>query len=88
MCHNPALLFKVEKRGFLREGYFADLVLVDLKNKWTVDKEGLFYKCGWSPMEGVEFTSKVRKTFVNGHLAFNDGHFNEAYKGKRLKFNR
>jgi dihydroorotase len=87
MCHNPAVLFNVQKRGFLREGYFADLVLVDLEKSWTVDKKGLYYKCGWSPMEGVEFSSKVRKTFVNGHLAYDDGEFNEEQKGKRLKFN-
>lgn len=88
MCHNPAILFKVENRGYIREGYFADLVLVDLDKKWTVDKKGLFYKCGWSPMEGVKFSSKVRKTFVNGHLVYDNGKFNEELKGKRLKFNR
>jgi dihydroorotase len=88
MCHNPALLFNVQKRGFLREGYFADMVLVDLENNWTVDKKGLFYKCGWSPMEGVKFSSKVKKTFVNGHMVYDNGTFNEEHKGKRLKFNR
>lgn len=88
MCHNPAILFQVEKRGFIREGYHADLVLVDLDNKWTVNNDNILYKCGWSPMEGVEFGSKVKKTFVNGHLAYDDGVFDESKKGERLLFNR
>jgi len=88
MCHNPAVLFQVEKRGFIREGYFADLVLVHLHKKWTVKKSGLHYKCGWSPMEGVEFSSQVKQTFVNGHNVFSNGSFDESKKGKRLMFNR
>ncbi len=88
MCHNPALLFQVEKRGFIREGYFADLVLVHLQDKWTVEKSGLYYKCGWSPMEGEEFSSRVMTTFVNGHKVFEKDTFNESKKGKRLTFNR
>lgn len=88
MCHNPAMLFRVEKRGFVREGYFADLVLVDMDENWKVTKDTLFYKCGWSPMEGISYGSKVRKTFVNGHLAFSDGQFDEQKKGERLLFNR
>ncbi len=88
MCHNPAILFQVQKRGFIREGYYADLVLVDLNDQWRVEKEGLLYKCGWSPMEGLTFSSKVRKTFVNGHLAYAEGIINEEIKGKRLVFNR
>ena len=88
MCHNPALLFRVEKRGFVREGYFADLVLVNLHDPWTVEKEGIYYKCGWSPMEGETFSSKVKATFVNGHKVFADGEFDESKKGKRLMFNR
>jgi dihydroorotase len=88
MCHNPAILFQVANRGFIREGYYADLVLIDLNDPWKVVKEGLLYKCGWSPMEGLTFTSKVRKTFVNGHLTYTDGIFNEEIKGKKLVFNR
>jgi dihydroorotase len=88
MCHNPADLFKVENRGYIREGYFADLVLVEMNDPWKVEKENLLYKCGWSPMEGETFLSQVKKTFVNGHLAFSGGKFNEDIKGKRLTFNR
>lgn len=88
MCHNPAILFQVEDRGFVREGYFADLTLVDLKDKWIVEKDNLLYKCGWSPMEGQEFRSQISKTFVNGHLVYSNGKFDESNKGKRLMFNR
>jgi dihydroorotase len=88
MCHNPAILFRVEKRGFIRKGYFADLVLVNLHDRWTVEKEGLYYKCGWSPMEGETFSSRVKTTFVNGHKVFEDEKFDESNKGKRLMFNR
>ena len=70
MCHNPAILFQVEKRGFLREGYYADLVLVDTNRPWSVEKSNIFYKCGWSPFEGQTFRSQVTHTFVNGHLAY------------------
>lgn len=88
MCHNPAILFGVNKRGFIREGYTADLVLVDLKQKWKVVKHNVLYKCGWSPMEGEIFNSKVVSTFVNGNRVFNKGVFEERIKGERLKFNR
>jgi dihydroorotase len=88
MCHNPAKLFQVEKRGYIREEYYADLVLVDLNSPWTVEKNNVLYKCGWSPMEGVNFASKVIKTFVNGHLVYDAGKFDESIKGKRLLFNR
>jgi dihydroorotase len=88
MCHNPAILFQVEKRGYIKEGYYADLVLVDMDNDWVVKKDSLFYKCGWSPMEDVGFGSKIVKTFVNGHLAYDDGRFDETKKGERLVFNR
>jgi len=88
MCHNPAILFRVQKRGFIRKGYFADLVLVDMNAKWTVEKENIAYKCNWSPLEGEEFNSKVVKTFVNGHLAYSDGKLDENNKGKRLLFNQ
>jgi len=87
MCHHPSELFKVTKRGFIRKGYFADLVLVDMNSNWKVEKENIFYKCKWSPLEGETFNSKVIKTFVNGNLVFNDGKFDESIKGKRLVFN-
>lgn len=88
MCHNPAILFSVEKRGFIREGYFADLVLVDPNNPWTVSPDNILYKCGWSPFEGESFSTKVTHTFVNGQLVYENGVFNETTKGKLLKFNR
>jgi len=88
MCHHPAILFNVEKRGFLRKGYFADPVLVDMNSNWKVEKENIIYKCKWSPLEGELFNSKVIKTFVNGNLVFDNGTFNESIKGKRLNFNR
>jgi dihydroorotase len=85
-CHNPAILFRIKERGFIREGYFADLVLVDLNSSWTVEKENILYKCKWSPFEGETFSSKVTHTFVNGNLVYNNGKFNENIKGERLKF--
>lgn len=88
MCHNPAILFQVESRGFIREGYFADLVIVDPNQSWVVDKSNILYKCGWSPFEGQEFSSKVTHTIVSGHLAYENGNFNESKKGQRLVFNR
>lgn len=87
MCHNPAILFGVDKRGFIKKGYKADLVLVDLNQKWTVNKSNVLYKCGWSPMEGEVFNSKVVSTFVNGNMVYNNGIFTENIKGERLKFN-
>ncbi len=87
-AHNPAILFQVEKRGYIREGYFADLVLVDLDSPWTVSKENVLAKCGWSPFEGQVFKSKVTQTFVSGHLAYDVGEFNEDKKGTRLTFTR
>jgi dihydroorotase len=84
MCHNPAKLYKIEKRGFVREGYFADLAIVDLNSTWTVEKKNVLYKCGWSPLEGTTFQTKVTHTFVNGHLVFENGHFHEENKGKAL----
>ncbi len=88
MCHNPAILFQIEKRGFIREGYFADLVLVDLNKPWKVEKSNVLAKCGWSPFEGQSFKSNISHTFVSGHLAYANGQFNEATKGQRLMFNR
>jgi dihydroorotase len=84
MCHNPATLYRIEKRGFVREGYFADLTLVDLNNDWIVAKDNLLYKCGWSPLEGTAFSTKVIQTFVNGNLVYDDGHFNDQIKGLPL----
>tara|TARA_B110000263_G_C15199556_1_gene459974 strand:- start:26 stop:994 length:969 start_codon:yes stop_codon:yes gene_type:complete len=88
MCHNPAICFQIEKRGFIKEGYFADLVLVDLEKSWEVTKENILYKCGWSPFEGETFNAQITHTFVNGHIAFEHGSFDESKKGQRLKFNR
>jgi len=88
MCHNPAICFKVEKRGFIREGYFADLVLVDLDKPWEVAKENILYKCGWSPFEGETFNAQITHTFVNGHIAYEYGSFDETSRGMRLTFDR
>lgn len=88
MAHNPAILFNVQKRGFIREGYFADLVLVDLNKPWTVTKDTLLSKCGWSPFENVTFKSRITNTFVSGHMAYADGKFDETQQGQRLLFDR
>ncbi|MBT4478707.1 MAG: dihydroorotase [Flavobacteriales bacterium] len=88
MCHNPSILFQIKDRGFVKEGHFADLVLVDLDKSWEVTKENILYKCGWSPFEGEIFSSEVTHTFVNGHLVYEYGCFDESKKGQRLKFNR
>jgi len=87
MCHNPAILYKMTKRGFIREGYYADLTLVDLNSKWTVSKENLLYKCGWSPLEGTTFQTEIKQTFVNGNLVYDNGMFFEQVKGKEIEFN-
>ena len=84
MCHNPAVLYRMNKRGFIREGYYADLTLVDLNSKWTVTKENLLYKCGWSPLEGTTFHSEIKQTFVNGNLVYDNGKFNETSKGMEI----
>ncbi|MBE0646642.1 MAG: dihydroorotase [Bacteroidales bacterium] len=86
MAHNPAELFRIEKRGYIREGYFADLVLVDLQAPWTVTPDNILYKCGWSPFEGDTFRSSVLSTWVNGHLAWHQGIIDETHKGQRLSF--
>lgn len=88
MAHNVADIFNIEKRGYIREGYFADLVLVDLNKSTPVTKQSLHYKCGWSPFEGVIFSSNINKTFVNGHLVYDNGKFDESKKGERLSFVR
>lgn len=86
MCHNPAILFNVRKRGYIQEGFYADLVLVDLNRPWEVSRRNLLYKCGWSPFEGQAFTSYVTHTFVSGHLAWEEGRLNEEVMGQRLQF--
>jgi dihydroorotase len=88
MCHNPAILFNIRSRGFLREGYKADLCLVNPERPWMVSKENLHYKCGWSPFEGETFRSKVVTTIVNGTIVYDDGVINEDYRGQRLLFDR
>ena len=87
MCHAPALLFGIEKRGFLREGYKADICIVE-KNTWTVNKENLLYQCGWSPLEGQTFHHKVRTTLVNGTIVYDKGDFPATPQGELLTFSR
>jgi len=87
-CHNPAKIFKIDKRGFIKEGFYADLVLVDTNASWTVNKQNILYKCGWSPFEGEIFRSSVTHTFVNGELIYSDLKVKEGKVGKRLLFNR
>jgi len=87
-AHNLAICFDIEKRGFIREGYWADLVLIDLKDSWTVTKLNNFYKCGWSPFDGDTFQSSITHTFVSGNLAYQNGKFTTDQIGKRLTFAR
>ena len=88
MCHNPAILFQIEKRGFVREGYYADLILVDPNDPWTVNKNNILYKCGWSPFEGVTFNSKITHTFLNGSLVYHNNKFSKDKAAMQLTFNR
>ncbi len=88
MCHAPAECFKIQKRGYIREGYWADLVLIDLNNKWQVDQSNIYYKCGWTPFARETFQNKVTHTLVNGHLVFENDNFYYTKKGKRILFNR
>src|SRR5688572_8048878 len=88
MSHNPAILFQINRRGFIREGYFADVALVDLKKPWTIGSGNILAKCGWSPFEGSTMTSQVTHTFVSGHLAYSEGKLNEGKMGERLVFDR
>jgi len=88
MSHAVAKCFQIKDRGFIREGYFADLVLVDMNEAQTVSKQNILYKCGWSPLEGFSFPATIKKTFVNGHLVYDNGQFDESSFGKRLQFNR
>lgn len=88
MCHAPAEIYKIDRRGYVREGYFADLTIVDPNDSWEVNQENLLYKCGWSPFDGQRFGSKVTHTILNGRLVYDNGKFDETIKGVALKFNR
>jgi len=88
MCHNPAILFNIRERGFIREGFKADLCLIDPDDPWTVSEENILYKCGWSPFEGTVFTSRVVTTIINGTIVYDKGVINEDYRGERLTFDR
>ncbi len=88
MCHNPAILFQIEKRGFIKEGYYADAVLVDINAPWTVNKDNISYKCGWSPFEGTTFRSRITHTFVNGSLVYKNFKFYDVRHAQRLTFDR
>jgi dihydroorotase len=87
-CHNPAKIFKIEKRGYIKPGFYADLVLIKKSNSWEVTKENVLYKCGWSPFEGTTFNTKISHTFINGELVFENGKITEIKAGKRLLFDR
>ena len=86
MAHMPAELFRIDRRGYIRPGYYADIVLIDPEQTWTVSKENILYKCGWSPFEGYTFHHGVWKTFVNGELAYGDGVVNDAVRGKEVRY--
>ena len=88
MCHNPAKIFKIEKRGFIKEGFYADLAIVNPAKPWSVNKDNILYKCGWSPFEGTNFKSRVSHTFVNGQLVYENAKVKEIKAGKRLLFDR
>lgn len=88
MCHNPAKIFKIKQRGFIKEGYFADLAIVNTHQPWVVNKDNVLYKCGWSPFEGTNFKSRVMHTFVNGNLVYTNGKVKNLKVGQRLLFER
>jgi len=88
MCHNPAKIFKIEKRGFIKEGFYADLAIVNPAKPWSVNKDNILYKCGWSPFEGTNFKSRISHTFVNGQLVYENAKVKEIKAGKRLLFDR
>lgn len=88
MCHAPAIVYNIEKRGYVKEGYFADLVLVDPNANWRVSSDNLLYKCGWSPLEGQQLTSKVTHTIINGRVVYDNGRFDESFRGSALSFSR
>jgi dihydroorotase len=87
MCHNPSIVYRIKNRGFIREGYKADICIVDTNDPWTVSKDNILYKCGWSPFEGVTFKSRIISTIVNGEIVYDKGMINEHYRGERLLFN-
>jgi len=87
MCNNPANIFNVDKRGYIKEGYFADLVILDPNKKQTISSDNILYKCGWSPFEGETFNSVITHTFVNGHLAYNNGNLDDSKLGMKISFN-
>lgn len=87
MCNNPANIFNVNKRGYIKEGYFADLVILDPNKKQTISSDNILYKCGWSPFEGETFNSVITHTFVNGHLAYNNGNLDDSKLGMKISFN-
>jgi len=87
MCHNPAILFNIKKRGFIREGFFADLVILKRNQGWVINKNNILYKCGWSPFEGKKINSMITHTFVSGNLAYENGVFNQNIMGKKIEFN-
>lgn len=86
MCHSPAICFRIKNRGFIREGFAADIVLADLQSKWTVNRSNILYKCGWSPFEEITFNSKIKYTFVNGVAVYQDGQLQHQGSGQRLLF--
>jgi dihydroorotase len=88
MAHNVATCFQIEKRGFIREGYWADIALVNLNSPWDVDKSNILYKCGWSPFENTKFQSKIIHTIVSGNLAYSNGKLTETSTGQRMSFVR
>jgi dihydroorotase len=88
MCHNPAILFDIKNRGYIKEGYFADLVIFNLNNPWTVSKDNILYKCLWSPFENKTFKSRILHTIVNGNLVYSNGTIIESDMGMKIKFKR
>ena len=88
IAHNPSKIFKIKKRGFIKEGYYADIVLVDPNSPTVVSKKSLLYKCGWSPFEGVTFSSSIHSTILNGRVVYSNGVVNETPNGKKLVFDR
>jgi dihydroorotase len=88
MSHAVADCFQIKDRGYIREGYFADLVVANLNRPYRVSEENIYYKCGWSPLEGFNFPATIEQTMVNGNIVYENGSFNESYRGKRLSFNR
>ena len=88
MCHNVAEIYTIKERGYIREGYFADVVVLDLKSSWMVTNNNVLYKCNWSPFENQVFQSKVLKTFVNGNLVYDKGIFDDTKNGMRLQFSK